>query len=184
MRQLIEDLLAYSRTNIAERKFEKIDLNTIIEEVKAELKENIEEKHAIIEASEMCEMAVIPFQFRQLMHNLIRNSRKFSSPKRVPRIQITSKIVKGNKLNNAKLVGAKTYCHISVSDNGIGFEPQYKDRIFEVFQKLHNREKYEGTGIGLAIVKKIVENHNGIVTATSQPNKGATFDIFLPLTEN
>ncbi len=184
MRQLIEDLLVYSRTNIAERKFEKIDLNTIIEEVKAELKENIEEKHAIIEASEMCEMNVIPFQFRQLMHNLIRNSLKFSSPKRLPHIIIKSRIVKGNKLNNAKLVGAKSYCHISVTDNGIGFEPEYKDRIFEVFQKLHNREKYEGTGIGLAIVKKIVENHNGIVTATSQLNKGATFDIYIPISEN
>ncbi|HMH23006.1 MAG TPA: ATP-binding protein [Puia sp.] len=184
MRQLIEDLLVYSRTNIAERKFEKIDLNIIIEEVKAELKENIEEKHAIIEATEMCEMNLIPFQFRQLMHNLIRNALKFSSPKRPPHILIKSRIVKGNKLNNAKLVGAKSYCHISVTDNGIGFEPEYKDRIFEVFQKLHSREEYEGTGIGLAIVKKIVENHNGIVTATSQLNKGATFDIYIPVTEN
>jgi signal transduction histidine kinase len=81
-------------------------------------------------------------------------------------------------------VRTKSYCHISVTDNGIGFEPEYKDRIFEVFQKLHNREEYEGTGIGLAIVKKIVENHNGIVTATSQLNKGATFDIYIPVTEN
>jgi signal transduction histidine kinase len=183
MRQLIEDLLAYSRTNIAERKFQKIDLNIIIEEVKAELKENIEEKHAIIEATEMCEMNVIPFQFRQLMHNLLRNALKFSSPKRRPHILIKSRIVKGNKLNNAKLVGAKSYCHISVTDNGIGFEPEYKDRIFEVFQKLHSREKYEGTGIGLAIVKKIVENHNGIVTAKSRLNKGATFDIYIPVSE-
>jgi light-regulated signal transduction histidine kinase (bacteriophytochrome) len=184
MRQLIEDLLVYSRTNIAERKFEKIDLNIIIEEVKAELKEDIEEKHAIIEATEMCEMNVIPFQFRQLMHNLIRNALKFSSPKRPPHIVIKSRIVKGNKLNNVKLAGAKSYCHISVTDNGIGFEPEYKDRIFEVFQKLHNREKYEGTGIGLAIVKKIVENHNGIVTATSQLDKGATFDIYIPVSED
>jgi len=182
MRQLIEDLLVYSRTNIAERKFEKIDLNTIIEEVKAELKENIEEKHAIIEATEMCEMDVIPFQFRQLMHNLLRNALKFSSPKRTPHILIKSRIAKGNKLNNAKLVGAKSYCHISVTDNGIGFEPEYKERIFEVFQKLHNTEKYEGTGIGLAVVKKIVENHNGIVTATGRLNKGARFDIYIPLT--
>ena len=181
MRQLIEDLLAYSRTNIAERKLEKVDLNIIIEEVKAELKENIEEKHAIIEVTEMCEMNVIPFQFRQLMHNLIRNALKFSSPQRPPHILIKSRIAKGNKLNNEKLVGAKNYCHISVADNGIGFEPEYKDRIFEVFQKLHNKEEYEGTGIGLSIVKKIVENHNGIVTATSQLNMGATFDIYIPI---
>jgi light-regulated signal transduction histidine kinase (bacteriophytochrome) len=184
MRQLIEDLLVYSRTNIAERKFEKVDLNMIIEEVKAELKENIEEKHAVIDATEMCEINIIPFQFRQLMHNLLRNALKFSSPKRRPRISIKSRIVKGNELKNAKLVGEKTYCHISVSDNGIGFEPEYKDRIFEVFQKLHGKEKYDGTGIGLAIVKKIVENHNGIVTATGQLNKGATFDIYIPMPEN
>jgi light-regulated signal transduction histidine kinase (bacteriophytochrome) len=184
MRQLIEDLLVYSRTNIAERKFEMIDLNKIIEEVKAELKENIEEKHAMIEVTEMCEMNVIPFQFRQLMHNLLRNALKFSSPKRPPHILIKSRIEKGYKLNNAKLAGAKSYCHISVTDNGIGFEPEYKDRIFEVFQKLHNREEYEGTGIGLSIVKKIVENHNGIVTATGELDKGATFDIYIPVSDN
>jgi light-regulated signal transduction histidine kinase (bacteriophytochrome) len=184
MRQLIEDLLVYSRTNIAERKFEKVDLNTIIEEVKAELKENIEEKHAVVEAKEMCEINIIPFQFRQLMHNLLRNALKFSSPRRRPRILIKSRIMKGKELKNEKLVGTKSYCHISVSDNGIGFEPEYKDRIFEVFQKLHGKEKYDGTGIGLAIVKKIVENHNGIVTATGQLNKGATFDIYIPMPEN
>jgi signal transduction histidine kinase len=183
MRQLIEDLLVYSRTNIAERKFQKVDLNVIIEEVKAELKENIEEKHAIIETSEMCEVEVIPFQFRQLIHNLLRNSLKFSNPKRTPHILIKSRITKGNELNNSKLIGTKTYCHISVTDNGIGFEPEYKDRIFEVFQKLHNREVYEGTGIGLAIVKKIAENHNGFVTATSQLNNGATFDIYIPVAD-
>jgi light-regulated signal transduction histidine kinase (bacteriophytochrome) len=184
MRQLIEDLLVYSRTNIAERKFEKVDLNTVIEAVKAELKENIEEKHAIIEVTEMCEMSIIPFQFHQLMHNLLRNALKFSSPKRPPHILIKSRIVKGNELNNPKLVAEKSYCHITVSDNGIGFEPEYKDRIFEVFQKLHGKEKYEGTGIGLAIVKKIVENHHGIVTATGQLNKGATFDIYIPVPED
>jgi light-regulated signal transduction histidine kinase (bacteriophytochrome) len=184
MRQLIEDLLVYSRTNIAERKFEIVDLNLIIDEVKAELKENIEEKHAVIEATEMCDIKIIPFQFRQLMHNLLRNALKFSSPKRRPHILIKSRIVKGKELKNAKLVGAKSYCHISVSDNGIGFEPEYKDRIFEVFQKLHGKEKYDGTGIGLAIVKKIVENHNGIVTATGKLNKGATFDIYIPMPEN
>lgn len=184
MRQLIEDLLVYSRTNIAERKFEKTDLNVIMEEVKAELKENIEEKHAIIEATEICEMNVIPFQFRQIMHNLIHNALKFSSPERPPHILIKSRIVKGNRSNNGKLLADKSYCHISVTDNGIGFEPQYKDRIFEVFQKLHSKEEYEGTGIGLAIVKKIVENHNGIITATSELNKGATFDIYMPVIED
>ncbi len=184
MRQLIDDLLVYSRTNIAERKFEKVDLNRIIEEVKAELKENIEEKHAVIEATEICEINIIPFQFRQLMHNLLRNALKFSSPQRPPHIFIRSRIEKGNKLNNSKLDSTKNYCHIRVTDNGIGFEPEYNERIFEVFQKLHSRDEYEGTGIGLSIVKKIVENHNGIVTATGRLDEGATFDIYIPVTQD
>lgn len=75
----------------------------------------------------------------------------------------------------------KKYCHLSVSDNGIGFDPQYKDRIFEVFQRLHGREEYKGTGIGLAIVKKIVENHRGIIIAQGEENNGATFDIYFPI---
>jgi light-regulated signal transduction histidine kinase (bacteriophytochrome) len=74
----------------------------------------------------------------------------------------------------------KEYCHIIVKDNGIGFEPQYSERIFEVFQRLHGKEEYDGTGIGLAIVKKIVDNHNGVITATSELHKGATFDIYIP----
>ena len=77
-------------------------------------------------------------------------------------------------------MAGKKYCHITVKDNGIGFEPRFSERIFEVFQKLHGKDVYAGTGIGLAIVKKIVENHNGIITATSQLNEGAQFDIYIP----
>lgn len=93
---------------------------------------------------------------------------------------IKSRIVSGDKLKNEKLLPKKKYCHITVTDNGIGFDPQYNERIFEVFQRLHEREQYKGTGIGLAIVKKIVENHNGIITATGKPDKGAQFDIYIP----
>ncbi len=89
-------------------------------------------------------------------------------------------IVRGNTLHNEKLSPGKNYCHITVKDNGIGFEPHFSERIFEVFQKLHGKEVYGGTGIGLAIVKKIVENHNGIITAKSELNKGAQFDIYIP----
>jgi two-component system CheB/CheR fusion protein len=85
-----------------------------------------------------------------------------------------------SKLINQKLSPDKDYCHFTFKDNGIGFEPQFKERIFEVFQKLHSREVYSGTGIGLAIVKKIVENHNGIIIATSELDHGATFDIYFP----
>jgi two-component system CheB/CheR fusion protein len=145
-----------------------------------ELKEAIQEKHATIDITELGAANVIVFQFRQLMHNLISNALKFSIPDIPPHIIIKSRLVRGSKLNNENLLPKKNYCHISVSDNGIGFDPQYRERIFEVFQRLHGKNKYNGTGIGLAIVKKIVENHNGIVTATSELKHGASFDIYIP----
>jgi two-component system, chemotaxis family, CheB/CheR fusion protein len=180
MQQLIRDLLAFSHINATERKFEDINLSIIIEEVKSDLKEAIEQKRAVIEANEMCEVNIIPFQFRQLMHNLIGNALKFSNPDVPPLITVTSKNIQYNKLNIANLPTQKEYCHIKISDNGIGFENEFSEKIFEVFQKLHDREEYTGTGIGLAIVKKIVDNHNGVITATGELNKGATFDIYIP----
>jgi light-regulated signal transduction histidine kinase (bacteriophytochrome) len=158
----------------------KTELRTIIEEVKSELKDTIHEKNATISSNELCQANIIPFQFRQLMYNLISNALKFSNPEVPSHIMIKSNIVKGSKLNSEKLSPEKNYCHIITKDNGIGFEPQFSERIFGVFQKLHSKEVYEGTGIGLAIVKKIVENHNGIITATSELMKGATFDIYIP----
>ena len=187
MQQLIDDLLAFSRINTTDHSFEKTDLNTIVEEVKNELRDTINEKQASIEITELCPVNIIPFQFRQLMNNLISNALKFSNPLTAARITINSSIEKGNVLNagNSALPAAvlspdKTYCHISVSDNGIGFEPHFSERIFGVFQKLHSKEVYAGTGIGLAIVKKIVENHKGLITATGELNQGATFDIYIP----
>ncbi len=180
MQILIEDLLAFSRVNTAERIFEHIHLGKIVEEIITEFKEIIQEKHANIEAHEMCEARVIPFQFRQLMQNLMGNALKFTVPERTPHIVIKSTIAKGRDLPNGDLIPHQTYCHISFCDNGIGFEPRFNNRIFEVFQRLHAKDQYEGTGIGLAIVKKIVENHNGIITATGLVNQGATFDIYLP----
>ena len=182
MQTLIDDLLAYSRTNTAERKYEKTDLNKIVEEVKADLKEELQQKQATLEATEICEVNIIPFQFRQLLHNLVSNSLKFSKPDQAPHIKIKSEIVNGTKFKNDKLSDKTTYCHISISDNGIGFEQQYSEKIFELFQRLHGKSQYNGTGIGLAIVKKIVENHNGVITAKAEINKGATFDIYIPTT--
>ncbi len=182
MQTLIQDLLAYSRTTTTDHPFETIDLNKIVAEVKEDLKEELNEKHATIEANQLCDADIIPFQFRQLMHNLISNALKFSKPNHPPIIKISSEIANGIKFNNEKLSPQNKYCHITVSDNGIGFEEQYSEKIFEVFQRLHSKKEYEGTGIGLSIVKKIVENHNGIVTATGVLNKGATFDIYIPST--
>lgn len=181
MQRLIEDLLAYSRTNNAEQKFELTDLNEILDDVKEELKEELKETNALIKTKGLCVVNIIPFQFRQLLNNLIANALKFSSPGQSPVIQIESEIKDGISLHEPKLLPQKSYCHISVSDNGIGFEQQYSDKIFEVFQRLHSKTEYKGTGIGLAIVKKIVDNHGGVITARSELDKGARFDIYLPV---
>ena len=181
MRTLIHDLLEFSRIGTAELKFESTDLSILIKEVKNEYKEIIKLKKAVIEIKEICEVKTVTFQFRQLIHNLISNALKFSNPKIPPHIIIKSKIIKYNKPNLANLPLNKEYCHITISDNGIGFEKQYSQKIFEVFQRLHGKEEYPGTGIGLAIVKKIVDNHNGIITATSDLNQGSTFNIYIPL---
>ncbi len=180
MQTLIEDLLAYSRASTADRRFEKIDLNVLIKDIQSELKELLLEKHATIKATELCEVKIIQFQFRQLMLNLISNALKFSKPGVPPFIIIKSSIKMGLILKYEKLLPETEYCHIIVADNGIGFEPEYKERIFEIFQRLHDKSDYEGTGIGLAIVKKIVENHNGYIAATSELGKGTTFDIYFP----
>ncbi|MGK2863475.1 MAG: PAS domain-containing sensor histidine kinase, partial [Chitinophagaceae bacterium] len=180
MQTLIQDLLTFSRLSTADRKFVTTDLNKIIEEVKKEFKEAIAEKHATIEVKEICEVKIIPFQFRQLMHNLIDNALKFSNPNIPPHIIIESKNIRFSSLNIANLPPKKEYCHITISDNGIGFEKEFAEKIFEVFQKLHDKDEYAGTGIGLAIVKKIIENHHGFITATSELKKGTTFNIYIP----
>ncbi|MEP6928805.1 MAG: PAS domain-containing protein [Flavobacterium sp.] len=182
MQTLINDLLSYSRTSTLERVFEKTDLSEIINEIKEDLKEELEQKNATVEIIEGCELGVIPFQFRQLIYNLVSNSIKFSKPEVAPAIKIKCKIDKGENFNNEILNSKKEYCHISVSDNGIGFDQQYNTKIFEVFQRLHGRELYNGTGIGLAIVKKIVENHKGFIAAKGVLNEGASFDIYIPVT--
>jgi signal transduction histidine kinase len=114
------------------------------------------------------------------MYNLIRNSIKFSNPLRPPHIKITSRIEYGSRFDYVQLLPKTKYCHIRITDNGIGFEPKYSEKIFDVFQRLHSKNEYEGSGIGLSIVKKIVENHHGFITATGELNKGATFDIYIP----
>jgi PAS domain S-box-containing protein len=181
MQTLINDLLAYSRTNVEERIFKKTDLSKIINEVKEDLKEELAQKDAVIEIGESCELNIIPFQFRQLLYNLVSNSLKFSKPNVPAVVKIRSEVIKGEDLQNKSLNKKLNYCHISVADNGIGFEEQYSKKIFEVFQRLHGRDQYKGTGIGLAIVKKIVDNHNGIITASGEENEGAVFDIYIPI---
>jgi signal transduction histidine kinase len=180
MQSLIDDLLAYSRTHTLEHDFKRVNLNTIIEKVRQDLEEEIQKVHGTIVTGELCEVNIIPFQFQQLFLNLFSNSIKFSNPGKPLDITINTEHIKGSALQHLKLNGNTIYCHITVADNGIGFESQYNDKVFELFQRLHNRYEYQGTGVGLAIVKRIVENHNGIITASGEEGKGATFNIYLP----
>jgi light-regulated signal transduction histidine kinase (bacteriophytochrome) len=180
MRELIDSLLTFSRTNIVDRKFENVDLHTIVKEVEEALSENIQEKKATIATTLHGPVKIIPFQFTQLMVNLVTNSLKFSRMEVPLHIEINSRIAKGIDLNNENLIPDQDYCHISFQDNGIGFDPQHNEKIFGVFQKLHSRDTYEGTGIGLAIVKKIVDNHNGVISASGEPMNGAKFNIYIP----
>jgi two-component system, chemotaxis family, CheB/CheR fusion protein len=180
MQRLIQDLLAFSRVSVAERQFVATDLSLLIEEVKADFKEAITQQKAQIVVQEVCEVYVVPFQFRQLLHNMISNALKFADPTRPPRITIHCRTAMAEKLKVEGLAPLSSYCHISISDNGIGFEQHFSNKIFEVFQKLHGREEYAGTGIGLAIVKKIIDNHHGLVNATSELNKGTTFNLYIP----
>lgn len=181
MQALIKDLLAYSSVhNIKGQKLIKTDLNIIIDEVKTQLSEIIKEKGATVNAESLCDINIIPYQFRQVMLNLISNALKFTKPGTAPVITIKSNKVNDSKINELGLSRLKEYYHITVADNGIGFEEAYNEKIFEIFQRLHDREDYPGTGIGLAIVKKIIESHNGIITAKSKPGKGATFEMYIP----
>ena len=180
MQTLIEDLLTYSRAKPGKHNFENTNLNLILDEVIKEFEEAIREKKAIIEAMPLGNAGVIPFQFRQLFHNLISNSLKFTHSGKAPHIKIKSKLILGSKSVNKNLLPGKKYLNIVFTDKGIGFDPQYQERIFEVFQRLHNFEVYKGTGIGLAICKRIVENHHGFIAATSKLNEGARFDIYIP----
>jgi len=180
MRNLINSLLAFSRASMIDRKFERTPLSSIIEDLKEALIEDLMEKQVKIDADLPDTVNIIPFQFTQLMQNLLSNAIKFSKPDTRPHISITSRSVSGAELTHEQLSQTQVYCHIVFKDNGIGFDPQYNEKIFGVFQKLHGRDVYEGTGIGLAIVKKIVESHNGLITARGELMNGARFDIYIP----
>jgi signal transduction histidine kinase len=181
MQQLIEDLLIYSRTSASEKHFVKSNLNTLLAQVKEDLKEKILASGGIIESTALPDLYIIPFQFKQLLTNLISNSIKFSRPNVPPKISIESNVINSSEIKKLKQVWDEKYFHLTITDNGVGFESEYNDLVFGLFQRLHGMHKYEGTGIGLAICKKIVENHEGIITAEGNPDKGAVFNIYLPV---
>jgi signal transduction histidine kinase len=181
MQQLIRDLIALSQTSTVANHFERTDLNAILEQVKQDLNEKIISSNATIEYDPLPYLNVIPFQFKQLFTNLISNSIKYSKPGIAPHIMIRSSMIEGIQLEQYIPKPGNIYLLISIIDNGIGFEPQFNEHIFELFQRLHGRNEYEGTGIGLAICKKIVENHHGLITASGENEKGAIFRIYIPV---
>lgn len=183
MQQLILDLLAYSRANTAERHFEKVDLNVILANSEEQVKETIQQKNAVIDSAHLPTLSIVRYQFEQLFTNLLSNALKFSKADTTPHITIKSEIVPGSSIDESGIDKTLSYHHISFADNGIGFDDEYNEAIFQVFKRLHGKDEYPGTGIGLAIVKKIVENHTGIITASGRAGEGAVFDMYFPVGE-
>ncbi|KQB37653.1 CHASE3 domain-containing protein [Flavobacterium aquidurense] len=180
MRVLIDDLLLFSRTNTTKKEFIKLSLNELLENAESELAEIIEEKKAVIIVSKLPKLAVIPYQIEQLFINLIGNSLKYGRQDIIPEIKIESEKVNSTDYPDLLEPNVKKFNKITFTDNGMGFDPQFKETIFVLFQRLHSKTDYPGTGIGLAICKKIVDNHKGHIIADSTPGKGSVFTVFLP----
>lgn len=182
MSVLIRDLLMYSRIASYKEAFGQIDLNQVLTEVKDDLEAIITDKKAVIKADPLPIIQGSALQLRQLFQNLLSNSLKFNRANVPPVIEIRTQIRSGSGLVSLPDSDKKAnaYAAITVSDNGIGFDPAQAERIFHVFQRLHGRSEYNGTGIGLAIVQKVIENHHGSIQATAVPGEGATFTVVLP----
>lgn len=180
MKSLIDDLLAYSRASMAPSDFKDVNLSSLVQQVLQDFEASINETGAIISVSHLPTVQGDERQLRQLFQNLISNALKYRKPETTPEVSISS--IKPDKINSSVSTGLQEdkYFQIEVKDNGIGFEQEYADKIFQVFQRLHGRSEYEGTGVGLAIAKKVILNHKGFITAESEPGKGARFTILLP----
>ncbi|MGN6569211.1 MAG: hybrid sensor histidine kinase/response regulator [Flavipsychrobacter sp.] len=179
MDDLIGDLLNYSRLSVTSL-FKPTDINEAIQGILKDLELTIVEKGATINVGYIPELEVIPGQIRQLFQNLLSNALKFTKKDVKPVIDIQAELVVEKKADSV-LSATGQYCRLSICDNGIGFSEKYLDRIFTIFQRLNSKDAYEGTGIGLAIAKRIVDKHNGIITARSKENEGACFIIVLPI---
>lgn len=180
MQNLLNDLLYYSHTSSSEKKFEAVDLNKIVAEVVQNLDEEIAETGATIRCGQLPEMKGFPFQIKQLLENLLSNSLKYRQEAVRPEISISGEIVSESSMTLPHHKVSSRYLKISYRDNGLGFDQSYAERIFRLFQRLHSSGDYEGTGIGLTICKKVVDNHNGAIRAISEVNKGTTFEIYFP----
>jgi PAS domain S-box-containing protein len=179
MQLMIDDLLSVSMIS-GNRSYENFSLQSILDDARQAVEFKIEQKNAIIESTPLPEANIVPSQFRQLFQNLLGNSLKFTREGVQPVIRISHKILKPEEVAHLQLPKAPSYLQLEFEDNGIGFENEFAGKIFQIFHRLHGRSEYEGTGIGLAICKKIVEHHGGIIFATGKLNEGAKFTIILP----
>ena len=173
MQQLINDLLAFSRVTSKAHPFTPVNLAVVAREVLEDLESRLEQVQGRVDVGELPVIDADGSQMRQLLQNLVGNALKFRRPDEPPVVKVAAR-----KFSNA---AGREVCELTVADNGIGFDEKYLDRIFHVFQRLHTRKEYEGTGMGLAIVRKIALHHGGDVTAKSQPGYGATFIVTLPV---
>jgi PAS domain S-box-containing protein len=182
MSKLIHALLSYSRISAAENIFFPTDLNETIKEVILDLSDLMNAKNAVVNVGKLPTVPTLTFQFNQLFTNIISNAIKYSKKDVQPVIDISATIVT-KELTGLQNLQADKYWQLTIADNGIGFEPKYATQIFELFKRLHGKNEYEGTGIGLSICKKIVQNHGGYIMASGQPGCGSTFTIYLPVVE-
>jgi len=182
MQNLINDLLTFSRVATKIQPFQPISLKTITEEVVSDLEVRIEQSGGRVEIGALPTLVADPLQMRQLFQNLICNALKFHRSDAPPVVKVYAETITSNG-EELPLGGNESFCRIVIEDNGIGFDEKYLDRIFTVFQRLHGRMEYEGSGIGLAVCRKIVERHGGQITAKSKEGEGAKFFIDLPATQ-
>jgi light-regulated signal transduction histidine kinase (bacteriophytochrome) len=180
MQVLIEDLLSYSRVTSKAKPFVPVELSDVAEGVLSDLEARIERLSARVEVSPLPQVAADPTQMRQLLQNLIGNALKFHRKDSTPVVKIHAELA-GHDGVSAPGDGPAEFCRIHVEDNGIGFDPKHATKIFQVFQRLHSRNEYQGSGIGLAVCKKIVDRHGGSIEALGRPGEGATFVVTLPL---
>jgi PAS domain S-box-containing protein len=180
MRMLIDNLLEFSRITRSSQAFELCNLNTIIREAIADQELKIEETGCVIHVSNMPSIEAVPMELKQLFTNLIGNAIKFRKKDVTPTILIKAEKISRLEKNRFHLPVERGFFKIEVKDNGIGFEEEYSERIFQIFQRLHGKTEYAGSGIGLAICKKIVDNHEGTIFTQSKPGLGATFTLVLP----
>ncbi|MEO6729871.1 MAG: PAS domain-containing protein [Ferruginibacter sp.] len=179
MQRMVDDILSLSRIS-SELYFKTTNLNVLLNEVVQTLEYSMEELEVKLLCSQLPEAYVNEIQFRQLFQNLITNAIKFRKPGLAPEINITADYLDKQQNLQYNLNPLNKYLRIIFKDNGIGFENQFSDKIFTIFQRLHSRDVFEGTGIGLAICKKIVEHHHGLILATGTPGEGASFTIIIP----